>query len=310
MKFFTERNCPVCGAPAEKGRVHLEGNFSMEQVTSFSFSSRKFPEYMYHRYICCSRCEVLFATPVPDMERLQQLYDAADFDSGEESGYAARTYLRTLLRRGAVRAPMADVLDIGASDGKFLQEMHHAGFTGLVGVEPSRKPIDLAPAEIRELIIHDLFRDGMFAPETFSLVTCFQTIEHLPDPRQMLRAVHRVLKEDGLLFIVGHDYKSLCNRILGKKSPIYDIEHMQIFCPAAIRHLLQENGFHSIRVLPVVNTYPVAYWLRLAPVGNHLKSALTSFFRKPGLNNISLSLPVGNMAVFARKGAISQTELS
>lgn len=298
-----ERDCPVCGAPAERGNVHLEGNFSLDQLNSFSFSSRKLPEYMYHRYICCNRCRVLYATPVPDMGGLQQRYDAADFDSGEESGYAARTYLRTLLRSGTDRAPLTDVLDIGASDGKFLQELNNAGFTGLVGVEPSRKPIDLAPAEIRGKIIHDLFRDGMFAPETFSLVTCFQTIEHLPEPRQMLRAVHRVLKADGLLFIVGHDYTALCNRILGKKSPIYDIEHMQIFCPGAIRQLLRENGFHAISVIPVVNTYPIAYWLRMAPIGKALKSALTGFFRKPGLRNISLSLPVGNMAVFARKEA-------
>lgn len=279
----------------------MESNFELEQINSFSFASRKFPEYMFHRYIRCGQCHALFASPVPELTELQNLYDDADFDSGEESNYAAETYLNVLIKKGPSSYPLSDVLDIGASDGKFLYELKKNGFDKLIGIEPSRKPIEHAPSGIRELIIHNIFHKDLFSPESFSLVTCFQTMEHVPDPCDLAQNVFKVLKPGGVFFIISHDYTSLCNKILGKKSPIYDIEHLQIFCPAAMRYLLEEVGYQHVFIFPVLNTYPLSYWIKLAPLGHHIKHKLIDYVQKSRLRHITLSLPVGNMAIFGIK---------
>lgn len=294
-------DCPVCGESSAKAVVHKESNFDPGQLDAFSFASRKFPEYMSHRYLRCGRCHLLYVSPLPDLDGLQQLYAEADFDSGEESNWAARTY-HQVLEAAAHLVDRDGVLDIGASNGAFLRCLKDAGFTGLIGVEPSRKPIESAAADVRNLLLHDIFRRDLFAPESFSLVTCFQTLEHLPDPLAMAKDVLTVLKPGGVFYIVSHDYSSPANRILGEKSPIYDIEHLQIFCPDAIRALLGRAGYAGVDIRPVYNRYPLAYWIRLAPLANTAKIRLIRLVQESWLRNVAVALPVGNMAVFATKG--------
>jgi SAM-dependent methyltransferase len=40
-----------------------------------------------------------------------------------------------------------------------------------------------------------------FADESFDLVVCFETIEHVPDPERVLGELHRVMADDGLLLV-------------------------------------------------------------------------------------------------------------
>ncbi len=63
-----------------------------------------------------------------------------------------------------------------------------------------------------------------------------------------------------------HDYRAPINRLLGRRSPIIDIEHMQLFCPASLDRLLGEAGFADIAIRAIRNRYPLRYWLRLRPL--------------------------------------------
>lgn len=40
-------------------------------------------------------------------------------------------------------------------------------------------------------------------------------------------------KEGSIAYLVCYDYRSFVNKILGMKSPIYDIEHLQLFSKKA-----------------------------------------------------------------------------
>lgn len=73
------------------------------------------------------------------------------------------------------------------------------------------------------------------------------TLEHVQDPMEITLAAHRLLRKGGAFVTVTHDYQGLLNRLLGKRSPIIDIEHMQLFCKQAIKQLFLNGGFHSIQ---------------------------------------------------------------
>jgi SAM-dependent methyltransferase len=147
-----------------------------------------------------------------------------------------------------------------------------------------------------------MFVAGLYSSETFSLVTCFQTIEHVDDPGGLCREGLRILKPGGALVIIGHNRSGLLNRMLGRKSPIFDIEHLQLFSPSSLRRLLMNAGFESVTVQSFWNTYPISYWARLFPFPRPVKRIVTALLRATGLGRIPLSFPVGNLvAVGYRK---------
>jgi hypothetical protein len=75
-------------------------------------------------------------------------------------------------------------------------------------------------------------------PESLNLVTCFQTFEHLADPLAMCGDAFHLLKPGGAVLFVGHNRRAVSARILGRRSPIFDIEHLQLFSPASVRRMV------------------------------------------------------------------------
>src|SRR5207302_7996014 len=134
-----------------------------------------------------------------------------------------------------------------------------------------------------------------------SLITCFQTIEHLYEPLQMCRDAHKLLKDGGALFLIGHNRRSLSAKLLGRKSPIFDIEHLQLFSPRSARALLKNAGYNRVEVRPVLNRYPLHYWLKLFPLPTGLKRWLIRLLKATRLGHIPVPLPAGNMAVIGYK---------
>lgn len=293
------RACPGCGA--SDSQSFADANIDPEALDAFAFASRKLPEYMHHALVVCRKCDLLYANPAPDRQSLEAAYHDAAFDASEESRYAALTYASYLPRIAANLPDRSGALDIGTGDGAFLEQLKKHGFTDVVGVEPSAAPVAAAKPEIRSLIRHAPFRRVDFTPESLRLVTCFQTIEHVYDPFALCEDAFGLLRPGGALFMVCHNRRALLARVLGFKSPIFDIEHLQLFSPQSIRALLTRAGFSRVDVLTVINRYPIDYWARLSPIPGALKQRALALLRSSGLGRLTLAAPVGNLAVIAYK---------
>lgn len=198
------RHCPVCSS-RERSQTYAKANIELDQLDAFAFASRKLPEYMHWRLAECACCDLLYADPIPTPETLAKLYRNADFDSSREAGLAGQTYASFLPRIASRLPDRAGAVDVGTGDGAFLRHLLAAGFTGVAGVEPSQAPVAAADPEIRPLIRLDVFRDDLFPSGSLTLITCFQTIEHLTDPLAFCRAAFKMLKPGGALFLIGHE---------------------------------------------------------------------------------------------------------
>lgn len=297
---LVSRCCPICGDGAFS-RLFADANIDQSRLDGFAFSSRKLPEFMHYRLFECGKCDLVYAGETPSVGFLERAYDEAEFASNVEAEYASRTYASVVARIMDSLADRDGALDIGTGDGCFLEKLLALGFSGVQGVEPSSAPIRAAKESIRPLIRHGLFRADDFEPESFRLVTCFQTIEHVDDPLQLVREAESLLKPRGALLLICHDRRGLLNRVLGAKSPIRDIEHLQLFSPRSAARLMEQAGLTGIEVRPIVNRYPLAYWLRLLPLPVRLKSALTRLAEVIGVGAVALPMPVGNLAVVGYK---------
>lgn len=295
-----ERPCPLCESRVTT-HVYAEANFDSTQLDGYAYASRKLPEYMHHRLIFCSTCDMVYSSPIPSQEGLESAYQDAAYDSGLEASLAACTYGRLLARFADSLPDRQGALDIGAGDGAFLEYLVEAGFTDVVGVEPSAAPIAAAKPNIRPLIRQGMFHANDFEPGRFSIVTCFQTIEHLMDPLTVCREAHRLLKPGGALFVIGHNRRAMSAKLLGRKSPIFDLEHLQLFSFQSAKHLLRRAGFNEVSVRPFFNRYPLHYWTKLFPLPRKLKRPLLRALEQRAIGRITVSLPAGNMAVVGFK---------
>jgi SAM-dependent methyltransferase len=297
---LVDRSCPLCGSSS--GHVAAAANVRLEKLDAFAFASRKIPEYMHHRLVMCNRCDLLYASPAPTTESLFDAYAGADYDSGEESRYASATYSTLLRELVGPKALSGPALDIGTGDGAFLAALAALGIDDAIGVEPSLAPVATAPAAIQRKIRQGPFRAEDFPPGHFGLVTSFQTLEHIADPVATCRGAHDLLRDGGAVLVVGHNRRAPLNKLAGRRSPIYDIEHLQLFSPVSLRSLLERCGFSDIRVRPVVNRYPARYWARLLPLPQRAKAILLSVLDRTRLSGLPVSLPVGNIAAVGFKG--------
>jgi SAM-dependent methyltransferase len=296
-----DRPCPVCGST--EGRVFVEARFEPSELDAMSFSSRKIPDGLFHRLIECDGCDLLYASPVPTFESLTDAYRTAGYESGEEARYAAATYVGVVETIAPKLPDLRGAADIGAGDGAFIERLRDVGFVETVGFEPSEAPRAAARPSVQASIRPEPFSSGVLPAESFTLISCMQTIEHVLDPLEICRDATRALAPNGALLIACHDRRALTARVLKQRSPIFDIEHVQLFSPRSMRALLGSAGLERVDVRPLRNRYPLRYWLQLAPLPKSVKAPLRRLLSTGRLIDRPVSLGVGNLVAVGYKPA-------
>jgi SAM-dependent methyltransferase len=88
-----------------------------------------------------------------------------------------------------------------------------------------------------------------FEPDSFDAVCMWDTIEHLPNPRDFLCAARRVLKRQGHLYLTTGDAGSLNARVRGRRwRQIHPPSHLQYFSRRTITELLRQCGFQVVGI--------------------------------------------------------------
>lgn len=297
---FRDRICPLCGSNDES-IVRVRANYDETKLGAFSFASRKLPEFMHYRMLQCPTCDLLYATPAPEASWLEDKYEGADFNAGPESEYAACTYATLLNGVRGLMPDLSGALDIGAGDGAFIEKLLDAGFTGVIGIEPSSGPVRNARPKARECLSEGFFEGSDFESKSMSLITCFQTLEHVDNPKLLLEEIYRILKPGGVFLTAAHNHRALSAKVLGARSPIFDIEHLQIFSLRSLEEMLERTGFVDISVKPLRNAYPMLYWVKLMPLPRALKNAIRGIMIAVGMGDFTLSFNAGNISAMARK---------
>jgi SAM-dependent methyltransferase len=300
ISMVIDRTCPVC--MKSSNLLFAEARLDKSRLDSFAYASRKDPEYMHHRLLLCDDCDLIYASPVPDQAELESEYEVAAFDSQRESEFAAATYAEALSPIIGRLPDRTSALDIGAGDGAFCSQLLRMGFENVLGLEPSLAPIEAAAPHVRHCLRQEMFTPGLLPASHFSLVCCFQTIEHVLSPLELCKEAARILRPGGVLCIVAHNRRAVSCRILGRRSPIFDVEHLQLFSPVSILQLFSQAGLQSIQTRTLWNTYPLSYWTRLFPLPGRIKSSLIWALNVSRIGNIPISLPAGNLVAWGSRG--------
>ena len=207
----------------------------------------------------CRSCRLVFSVPVPGSVELPELYSEAYFTGGGPGyvGYLndeathrtqARRYLARLAREGQLRGRL---LDVGCATGFFLDEARRAGWD-VAGCEVS----GYAAAHARNGLGLDVqcapLLETSYPPASFDVITFFNVLEHIPEPRAVAERVHALLKPGGLLVIETWDRDSLAARAAGRRwhqySPPFVVSY---FNRRSLACLFGPDRWHLARYRPV-----------------------------------------------------------
>jgi len=300
LQSRAQRNCPVCGSAPDKAKVFFSEHIDTSKLNEFSFASRKEPEYLCYQMVQCTECDLVYVDRPPSQEALAEVYHAAEYDSSEEADDAAAAYAR-VIQSAINRVQLDSALEIGTGTGVFLDKLKAMGFATVTGIEPSTAAISAAPAHRHGWIREGIFVESDYEPESFDLICCFMTMEHVREPAEIANSVLRLLKPGGAFVTVTHDYRSVVNRLMGRRSPIVDIEHMQLFSARSIANLFTRCGYTNVQARPFANRYALRYWMRLAPLPASIKNPAQRFIESTGLDRLKISANVGNTVAFGYK---------
>jgi SAM-dependent methyltransferase len=265
------------------------------------FAARKLPSRQHFRIVECRQCGLVYSNPVLPPDAIRQLYRHSPFLQEAQLDGMVRDYLEQ------VRAVLPSLgrhdrlLEIGCSGGYFLQAARDLGFREVWGVEPGESAVRQAPASIRPRIVNDFFHAGLFPPASFDLICGFQVLDHLLDPAEVLRDVWRLLRPGGLALFLNHNIRSWLPRLLGERSPMYDVEHIYLFDSNTVARILRKHGFEVVSVANTRNSYTLGYAIKMFPLPQLLKVPLGALARACGIDNWRVRLAAGNMVAVGRK---------
>jgi 2-polyprenyl-3-methyl-5-hydroxy-6-metoxy-1,4-benzoquinol methylase len=207
----------------------------------------------------CTNCGFVFA-PQRGTEELHGLYTDDYFEQypGGEAyaeDLAQRRYEATRRRDWLIKTiPQGSLLEIGATNGEFLDVMREAGFS-VCGVEPAPGPAEFARSE-RGLDVRTGFIEDVALPELkFDAICAWNVLEHITEPHAAIKRLRNAIAEDGRLFLEIPNIESVLAKRRGVNWFHLDpAHHVAFYTPAQLAQLLESCGFELVTTTTVSGT--------------------------------------------------------
>ncbi len=276
--------CILCGDARLSLRFPARGE--MVALDAGAWRCTSFGHRHHPPIYCCDDCGLLFQWPMPADEELEEAYGGV-----VDPLYMAERDNRILTFRNVIRslgpAGGRRLLDVGAYCGYFLEVARERGFRA-EGLELSRWAAGLARAQ--GFTVHgEPLEVRANSADRYHVLTMWDVVEHLPDPREELAAARMLLVPGGRLHLSTIDTGSLVARLLGARWPWLMDMHLVYFDRPTISALLEEAGFRVLDVGTYSHTVSAGYLLRklgasfpaLAPVARALTRVIPTAWPVP-----------------------------
>ena len=293
--------CALCGED-QKIVTLYNSTLKTQKIDYRTFSARRIPDRMHYRLVKCISCGLIFSNPIIEEKRINSFYFQSDFNYNQEAEYLKKTYFNYLKKYVLSSDPKnIKVLEIGCGNGFILEELIDNGIKNVYGIEPGHTSVRKARSDIKNRIKISTWKKDLFPKNSFDVICCFHTLDHVIDPNKFVQDVYKSLKKDGKFFFIVHNTNGLSARLLGEKSPIFDIEHIYLFNARNLKELFYKNGFHGLETFSINNTYPINYWLKLLPLLSLLKNNMLKLLNITKIGLYPFSLSAGNVGIVGTK---------
>lgn len=195
--------------------------------------------------LICGDCRFVFFRQIPTPEELENYY----------KGYGRNDYLspitikryHEILDRFEPYRKNNRLIDVGCGIGYFLEEAKKRGWE-VYGTEYTDKAIAICQYKGINMSKGALDPKN-YEPGFFDVVTSFEVMEHINNPREEVKCFNEILRSGGALYITTPNYNSLSRLQLGGDwTVILYPEHLSYYTPSTLTYLLAGAGFSPVRV--------------------------------------------------------------
>lgn len=212
----------------------------------------------------CNNCGLVYINPRLDAEIISKACSEGDdvvYISQEASRIA--TFGDCLKFAEKYATKKGSLLDVGCASGFFLKVAKDAGWI-VLGIEPNKWLGDYGRNKFGVEILSAAMDDAKFEDKVFDLITMWDVLEHMPNPKAGLLEANRVIKDDGILVISYPDYGSIFSKMLGRKWWFFLSHHLYYFTPKTLEKMLNETGFEVIKSKRHFQRLKVGYMITMA----------------------------------------------
>lgn len=249
---------------------------------------------------------------MPSVDELADLYTQGYYDSWGGKGAEIPPYWelkRALFQSLVAKLPALPTaekaLDLGCATGACLSVFSDMGLRPH-GIDVNPFAVSQARLRVPDAVLHNGTMDTR--PEAmngYCLVVLSDVIEHVADPRDLLRQVAGALSPGGVVAILTPDIDSVSAKIMRGAWPHYKSEHITLMGRKAVTRILREAGFKDVRIQTHAKAlsidyaekqfqaYPVPF---VTPTIGAISRILPQFVR-----SAVVPVPIGEMVVFALK---------
>lgn len=290
--------CPIC--TRDDGTVV----FGSTLPTDFD-ETKPIPPYSAHYQINrCNSCGLTYSSPVMDGAGVGRLYEESSETNvlpGEEDN--VRRTMALYYKLAAPHLAARDrMLDVGCDMGFMLEAAGADGFKNLHGIEPAPVARGIAGAIPGAVISDGFFEDANYPSHFFDLITLIHVLDHLYDPRVVLRRAIDSLRPGGLVVAVVHNVDSLLGKILGERFPIFNLYHHYFFNKQTLAELFRRQGYEVVEVRSTCNCYSLGFFARRVPLlPQCMRQLAHRTLDAAGLAELPVTIPVGNIGIVARR---------
>jgi 2-polyprenyl-3-methyl-5-hydroxy-6-metoxy-1,4-benzoquinol methylase len=288
-----ETTCNLCGAKDARVMFHKRG----------------------HDFMQCRQCGLEWVHPLPDMEKLRELYSSPRYfrtDSISQYGYSdyvrnKHLYVNLFNRRldeilRHTNGRQGRLLDVGCATGVLLELARLRGWE-VKGVDVSSYATEIARDYYRLDIFTGTLEEANYDDDQFDVVVMDDLIEHVGDPSELVQESCRILAPGGLLTMNTPNRGGLWHRLMGRRWFHYkQSEHLVFFSPKVMADLLNRQGFDLLDVHSSSKIVDLNYAFgRLRYYSPGLSDLLTRTVGRFLVASVTFPIRVGEMVVFARK---------
>jgi SAM-dependent methyltransferase len=204
----------------------------------------------------CRNCGLIYLNPRPTPQAMGYYYPT-DYEPYRKAPEEARFKIQQLHQRLKLRnrclavirlRKQGRLLDVGCATGTFLAEVKRYGNWQVFGVEPNQRAARYAGEQLGLDVFHGWLHEANFADNQFDIVTMWDVLEHVHDPRRTLTEIYRLLKPGGALICSVPNLDSVDARLFGRFWIGLDApRHLYVYSRHTLAAMLRTAGLQPQR---------------------------------------------------------------